>query len=1016
MTAAPPPAASGPIFAELNPDRLPRPVDPAMADRWREDWRIAADAAVAAGLAWGTVARALALGTGNAAAGRRLLDAVMGNSPYLAGLMIREANFVVDIATTGFQAALDRVLDTLTHEQINQTDTDRLMTALRHAKRHAALTIALADIGGAWTLQQVTTALSRTADTALHLAATHLVRLAVAAGRIDVDDPADPLVGSGLIVLGMGKLGANELNYSSDIDLIVFYDDTVVRTRRPDDLTQTFVRLTRDLVRIIDERTRDGYVFRTDLRLRPDPGATPLAVSVSAAEAYYGSLGQNWERAAMIKARFVTGDASAGAAMLRFLRPFVWRRHLDFAAIQDIHAIKRQINAYRGYHAATVEGHDVKLGHGGIREIEFFVQTQQLIFGGREPGLRAPQTLAGLQALVAAGRVPADAAVELTAAYRFLRWVEHRLQMMEDQQTHRLPETPQGVAAFAGFLGYSDPERFRAELRAHLARVEDHYASLFEDAPPLADAGNLVFTGTDDDPATIATLRAMGFTNPAAIATTVRGWHHGRYRATRSTRAREILTELIPSLLRALAATPHPDDAFINFDSFLAGLPAGVQLLALVYNNPSLLNLVAEIMGTAPRLAAALSRRPGQFDAVLSPGFFDTLPSAGHLADDWARLRPLAGSLEETMDLCRRWTADQIFQAGAHILRHVTEADACGPFLSDVADLGLTILTDAVTEDFARQHGRFTGTRMAVLAMGRLGSREMTVRSDLDLIMVYDVPPELTQSDGPRPLSPGEYFIRLCQRLITAITAPTSEGRLYEVDMRLRPSGNAGPLAVSAAGFARYQADSAWTWEHMALTRARVATGPSSLRQRLEAIVATVLTRPRDPDRLLYDVAAMRRRIDKEFGHDDPWDFKYCQGGFIDIEFITQYLMLRHGHEHPSVIARDCRTALRHLAEAHLIAADDAATLIEGFGLWRRLQGFLRLTTEGRFDPETATPGLRLGLIRAAAGAAPTVAFDFGALQAKIAATAGRCHAIFDRLVAQPAAGLPPPGDPSPQP
>ena len=395
----------------------------------------------------------------------------------------------------------------------------RLMARLRIAKRRVALLTGIADMAGIWDLAQVTGALSTFAETALRLACDHLLVKAAGAGSLVLPDPEHPSVGSGLIILAMGKFGARELNYSSDIDLIVLYDDHVVQTTQPDNMARTFVRLARDLVRIMEERTRDGYVFRTDLRLRPDPGATPLAVSVSAAEAYYGSLGQNWERAAMIKARPVAGDLKAGREFLRFLVPFIWRRSLDFAAIQDIHSIKRQINAHRGYKAVAVNGHNVKLGRGGIREIEFFAQTQQLIFGGRDPTLRTSGTEQSLLALVGAGRIERRVAEELIQAYRYLRKVEHRVQMMEDRQTHSLPADEAGIAALALFLGYDGPEPFRTDLLATMNLVEDHYAALFEEAPPLAGtAGNLVFTGTEDDPDTLETLRNMGFGNPSAAS------------------------------------------------------------------------------------------------------------------------------------------------------------------------------------------------------------------------------------------------------------------------------------------------------------------------------------------------------------------------------------------------------------------------------------------------------------------------------------------------------------------
>ncbi|MBP2226778.1 glutamate-ammonia-ligase adenylyltransferase [Azospirillum agricola] len=982
---------------------LPKAFDAAQAalgvERWLQQAAASADPEL----------RTWAEGFAATSPGRTLIDAVCGNSPYLGHSLTRELPFVRRIVEDGFEATFDALLATLAAEYAGERAMDRLMTGLRLAKRRAALLIALADIAGVWTLEQVTGALSEMAETAVRLAAAHLLRRAGEAGTLTLPDPQRPWVGSGLIVLGMGKLGGRELNYSSDIDLIVLYDDAVVRTPQPDNLARTFIRIARDLVRIMDEHTKDGYVFRTDLRLRPDPGATPLAVSVSAAEIYYGSVGQNWERAAMIKARAIAGDPEAGASFLRFLEPFIWRRNLDFAAIQDIHSIKRQINAHKGHREVTVNGHDIKVGRGGIREIEFFAQTQQLIFGGRDTRVRIAPTLLANEALCGIGRVPPQTVEELAEAYRFLRRVEHRIQMTNDQQTHRIPADDEGVAHLATFLGYDDPADFRADLLARLGRVEDRYAELFEEAPSLSGPGNLVFTGTDDDPGTVETLRGMGYADPSRVIAVVSSWHRGRYRATRSARARELLTELTPALLADLAKTPAPDTALMNFDGFLARLPAGVGLFSLFVANPWLLALVAEILGTAPQLAATLSRNPSLLDAVISPDFFDPLPTKDEgLAGDHARVIAAARDFEDALTLSRRWTNDQRFRAGAHILRGITDGDRCGLFLSDLADIVVPDLARRVEEEFAARHGRIPGGAWVVVAMGKLGSRQLTVTSDIDLIVIYDIQGSARVSDGAKPLSPNEYYIKLTQRLTNAITAPMGDGRLYEVDMRLRPSGNAGPLATSLDAFVKYQAGDAWTWEQMALTRARVIGGDPALAERVSKAVCDALTAPRDPDKLLWDVADMRRRIDKEFGTPNPWNVKYARGGLIDIEFIAQYLQLRFAHERPEILHIGTAKALQSAARTGALEPEVAAELEATLRLWRRVQGFLRLTTAGVLDPEQVSPTLFAGLARAAfPDEEPPV--DFAALDSRIRAIAARAHARYRALVEEPASRLTPP-------
>ncbi|MBV8779750.1 MAG: glutamine-synthetase adenylyltransferase, partial [Alphaproteobacteria bacterium] len=492
--------------------------------------------------------------------GQHLFAAVFGNSPFLSGLGVREWQFLTRLVADGADAPFAEII-AATKRPIDGEDQSALMRRLRTARRRVALAVGVADIAGAWGLERQMSALTGFAEAAIDAAVRHLLRRLP---RTPFAADAEPAV-SGLIVLGLGKLGGGELNYSSDIDLILLYDPDRSQPAGRDVLHGFFNRLARELVRILDERTGDGYVFRTDLRLRPDPRSTPLAMSVAAALSYYESVGQNWERAALIKARPVAGDREAATRFLAELQPYIWRRHLDFAAIADIHSIKRQIQAHRGGARIAVLGHDIKIGRGGIREIEFFAQTQQLIWGGRRRDLRVGATCEALARLAAAGRIEEADRAELTDSYRFLRRVEHRLQMVDDAQTHRLPADAAGLERFAVFLGYPDAAAFSAELTARLESVERHYAELFEEAPSLAGSGNLVFTGAEDDPGTLDTLAGMGFAEPARVAAMVRDWHHGRMRATRSQRAREILTELVPELLRIFGATAAPDLALRRF-------------------------------------------------------------------------------------------------------------------------------------------------------------------------------------------------------------------------------------------------------------------------------------------------------------------------------------------------------------------------------------------------------------------------------------------------------------------
>jgi [glutamine synthetase] adenylyltransferase / [glutamine synthetase]-adenylyl-L-tyrosine phosphorylase len=981
------------LLSHLSPngDRLPQPADPRLLALGLARW----EAALAE--AHDKSSAALAREWSATPAGRDLLAAIFGNSPFLSGLAIAEWGFLTRIVEEGADPLFKEIVTATETRADSGENRATLMRRLRIAKRRVALLAAVAEFAGSWSLEQQMAGLSRFAEAAIGAAVRDLLRAAAASGAIAPIDPADPETGSGLIVLAMGKLGGGELNYSSDIDLILLYDPAGVPGLAQDGAQSLFGRIARDFVRILDERTGDGYVFRTDLRLRPDPRSTPLAMSVAAALTYYETVGQNWERAALIKARPVAGDHRAAQRFLADLQPFIWRKHLDFAAIEDIHSIKRQIQAHKGGSRIAVEGHDIKTGRGGIREIEFFAQTQQLIWGGRLRQLRVAPTCTALRRLAASRRIDQRTADTLIADYRFLRRVEHRLQMAEDAQTHRLPADRDGIARLASFLGEPDAGAFVTELRAHLASVERHYAELFEEAPSLAGPGNLVFTGAEDDPDTLATLARLGYADPARVAAMVRDWHHGRIRATRSQRAREILTEFVPELLRVFGATAHPDTAVLRFDQFLSLLPAGVQLFSLFHANPGLFSLVADIMAEAPLLAESLAQRPALLDAVLTAEFSAPLPERAGLAEDLASVLAGARDFEDTLDLIRRWTNERRFQVGVQLLRRGIAGEWAGAAFADIAETALSALLPAVTADFARVHGAVPSGAFAVVAMGRLGSREMTLASDLDLILIYDAPPDSAGSPGPRPLALSTYYARLSQRLISAITVPTAEGRLYQVDMRLRPSGESGPIASSLAAFAQYQRESAWTWEHMALTRARPIAGDAALCEGIAAAIAAALSAPRDPSRLLVDVADMRQRIWASMPRPSRWDLRNRRGGLIDLEFTVQYLMLREAARTQEVLRRETGAALAALGAVGALPPRGVRELDDALALLRHLRTLLALLFEDVPDPAALSGPAGATLARCAG------AVDFARLDADMTAACARIRLWYDRLIARPA-------------
>ncbi len=966
---------------------LPQPADRERAERGRLSWL---EAAQSSGIG------DQAADVTDSPAGAALMNAAFGNSPYLARSLERRPHLLIDWVARGPDFVIDAAFASLLDNRLERPDA--MMRLLRLARRDVAVAVALADVANVWPLFRITGALSDFAGLAIDSALASLLGEAASGGKIELANPDDPTHGSGFIVLGMGKLGGGELNYSSDVDLIILWDDERFSALGDDGPQGICVRMTRNLVRMLEERTADGYVLRTDLRLRPDPGATPLALSVDAAELYYESLGQNWERAALIKARPVAGDLAAGDEFLKRLTPFVWRRHLDFAAIQDIHSIKRQIHAHKGGAQIAVAGHNVKLGRGGIREIEFFAQTQQLIFGGREPDLRPRATCDALRALAKAARIDTATADDLIDAYMRLRRIEHRLQMVDDAQTHSLPDTEDGLDAFSTFLGFQNRQTFAADLTDILKRVESHYADLFEEAQPLSGiageaAGNLVFTGNEDDPDTLATLARMGFSDTAAVASLVRGWHHGRVRATRSQRAREILTELVPELLAAFGKAVNPDAAILRFNEFLDHLPAGVQLFSLFQGNSSLVYLVANIMGTAPRLAEHLARSPTLLDHVLSPDFYEPLPDARSLEDEARRDLEMANSEEEMLDRIRRWTHDREFQLGVQMLLGKVRPGKTERALSDLTDAALRALIPQVATLFADQHGIVTGGGMAVLALGKYGSRELNFGSDLDLVFIYGHDADAEASDGKKPLAASQYFIRLSQRIVNALTVMTNAGRLFEIDMRLRPSGNAGPLASELEGFLRYQRQDAWAWEHLALTRSRIVAGPSALSQDIMQGIEAILSAKRKPGELARALVDIRAKIAASHPPRDAFDVKYSSGSLIDLDFLAQYILLCHAHDYPELAANQSIAIFEQAAALGILETADAERLINARKLMHRVQGVLRLAMAKDARAEDLPHALRDMLVRM------TGESDFDTLRQSLMAAQDYAKERFQQII-----------------
>jgi [glutamine synthetase] adenylyltransferase / [glutamine synthetase]-adenylyl-L-tyrosine phosphorylase len=925
---------------------------------------------------------------------KTILSGIAEASPYLFDLVRADAARLVRLLECDPEQHLARLIEETCLGVSAAADENDVMQLLRRMKSEAALLIALCDIGGVWPVMRVTAALTDLAVASVQSALRFLLRQEAGRGRMTPTSLDRPEDNSGLVVLAMGKMGAGELNYSSDIDLIVFFDPAAP-TLAPDIEPQPFfVRVTQGLARLLQQRTGDGYVFRVDLRLRPDPSSTQVAISTESALHYYEREGRTWERAAMIKARPCAGDPKAGEALVAQIAPFVWRKHLDFAALADVHDMKRQMQTFRGQSEIAVEGHNVKIGRGGIREIEFFAQTQQLIAGGRHPELRVRPTLEALNVLASSDWITFEARDELSAAYEYLRRVEHRLQMVADEQTHTLPDDVEAVERFAGFFGYDSRVAFASDLLGHLNVVQGHYGKLFEGDPtgsvklPAAD-----YSAGAEDPRLLERLAGLGFKKPIMVAQTVQHWVIGDYRVFRIEATRNAFVEFLPALIVGLAHAEEPDHAVTAFDRFLQALQRGGRLISLLSQNRDLVALVALVLGAAPRLGDMLARQPQIMDGLIDPRFFGAMPDRSELSARLAATLTDANSYEEFLDRLRLFGQESLFLIGTRILSGTVSAQQASVAFADVAEGIVHTVHGLVTDRFAAQHGRIKGQQTAILAMGRLGSREMTASSDLDLILLYDFDSEHPDSDGARSLHGAHYFARFTQRLISAFTTRTNYGVLYDVDMRLRPSGRAGPVASRFDAFAAYQDHEAWTWEHMALTRARVISSSPDFAGKIERVIREVLTRPRNPASTAGDVADMRRAIALEKGENDVWDLKYAAGGMVDIDFIAQYLQLVHAADKPDILDVSTLHVLDNAARLGVLPQSAAEVLRPATRLYHDLTQILRLCVTERFRPETA--GEDLLRVMARAGDAP----DFSSLAARLKETQSEVRRVFLTLV-----------------
>lgn len=847
------------------------------------------------------------------------VDRARSHAPFLAMLLERESRLVEALETA--------MVDPLATAGALDEDLP-VSRRLRLERRRLALLVALGDLSGRFDLTRVTNLLSDFADDALDRAIRAAIR--------ERTPEAEP---QGFAAIALGKLGSRELNYSSDIDPILIFDPATLPCRPREAVEEAAVRIGRRVIELLQARDADGYVMRVDLRLRPSPEVTPIALPVEAAISYYESQALPWERAAFIRARACAGDLALGGRFLEAIRPFVWRRAVDYGTIREIRDISRRIRDHYAQAQAFGPGYDLKRGRGGIREIEFFAQIHQLIHGGRDPELRVPATRDALAALAGAGRIDPDDAAALTAAYVEFRTVEHRLQMVDDLQTHTLPAGQAALDNVAALHGLMDGAALIEGLRPHVERVGRVYDGLAGEEEPRLPA----------DSATLeARLRDAGFDHPAGALRIVEGWRGGGYPALRSPQAREALEALLPGLIDAFAQAPDSTHAITRFDAMLSRLPSAINFFRLLEAQPGLRQLMSAILCHAPTLAEQLGRRAELLDGLIDASALAPVAAIPELVEAMAT-RERGADYQWQLEHVRRLVGEKRFALGAQIVAGASDPLEVSYGYARIAEAAIEVLAQATVEEFERAHGRVPDSELVILALGRMGGQALTHASDLDLVYLF-TGDYAAESDGAKPLGAVTYYNRLAQRVTAALSVPTAAGPLYDVDTRLRPSGAQGPLVVSLDAFERYQREDAWTWEHMALTRARPVFGSPAARAAVQAIVDAVLHGARPARDIRADAAKMRDEMAAHKPPAGPLDAKLLPGGLVDLEFAVHVLQLRH----KTAFTPRLREAIRLLAGQGLMAE----TMVEAHALLSRLLVTLRLVAPDAQPPGETTQAL----------------------------------------------------------
>ena len=921
---------------------------------------------------------------------RRQLLTILGASPFLTSLLCRRADQLGELfGADGLAVVKDEpiMLADLRQRIPDDSSFEFLQKQLRLYKAREILRIGGRDLCGFAPLEEVTAELSALAAATLQRACEighHLLHREYGAPRLDID--CGICTEAEFTVFGMGKFGGVELNFSSDIDLIYFYTsdrgqtegvpgpDGEPRNRIP--LHSYFLRLSELVTKAISQVTEDGFVFRVDLRLRPEGDSGEMANSLAAAEIYYESWGQSWERSAMLKARPVAGSIALGEHLLERLEPFIYRRHLDYAMVEDIKLMKQKIDRSLGREREGAQ--NLKLGRGGIREIEFFIQALQLIYAGKKPHLRERNSLKALDLLCAEGLIKPAERDQLAAAYRFLRTVEHRIQVVQERQTHNLPTRPEELRSLARRCGFADVETFNRTLAEHRERVTGTFRDLFytseEELPAqVSPEVAFLFDPAADPDLCKDILEEKGFRNPEAAYDSLLVMRDGGTIGHLTERARRLLDRIAPLMMQEVLRTPDPAMALNNLELFLAACRrARGTFYALLAENPEIIKLIVSLFATSQFLSRSFIQHPEILDALVSRAH------AAEARDFAATNQRLAGMLaearhyEEKLEVLRRFRNEEFLRLALDDLYGHTPQGSTTRQLSILADACLTQALAVARDELIARYGlpfcqdgsgRDHEAAFIIVGMGKLGGMELNYHSDLDIIFIYEGDGETRPVAGSDPdrfrqQSNREYFAKLAQRIISVLTLMTREGYVYQIDARLRPSGNKGPLVTSFPAYEAYHEETAAPWERQALIKARVVAGTEALTERVADLNARIVFERPLPENLAGEIYRLRQRMEKEIAREDEGhlNIKTGRGGMVDVEFLVQYLQLLHGGICPPLRVANTLEALRVLHQEGLLPGADYDNLANGYKFLRRLENKLRLVHDQSVNELSADP------------------------------------------------------------